>query len=243
MKVRPSRSPRASSTRKRRFQWSLKKILEHRYAWRVGLGIVVVAAALLVVSHYVDADAVHAYAERLNPFVAFGLLTALPLVGFPVNVLHVAAGIRFGFVEGMGLVALSILLQLLFSFTVVHLWPDLFARRLAKVRARIPPAAHGTVCIFTLLIPGIPFFVQNYTLPMIGVPLKTYISRCLPLHTLRAVLTVGLGHQSGHFSPLALTALIAYWVLVLVASWWAYQKLRRQLEDRSPAAGGRTQSA
>ena len=218
-------------------------MFEYPKLWRIVTGVLLVAVALAVLYHFIDADKVHDYAQRLNPFAAFGLLCVLPLVGFPVNVLHVAAGIRFGFVLGMGLVALSILFQLLASYAIVHLWPNLFAKRLAKVRAKIPPAAHGTVCLFTLLLPGVPFVLQNYTLPLIGVPLRTYLSRCLPLHTARAVLTVGLGQQSGHFTPIGVAALVLYWVLVLAASWWTYQRLRRQLEGQPSAASGRMQPA
>jgi uncharacterized membrane protein YdjX (TVP38/TMEM64 family) len=243
MKVRTAPRRRATAPRKKHQLPSLKKILSHPHAWRVITVTAVTLIAMVVLYHFIDIDTVRDYADRTNGFLVFALLTVLPLVGFPVNVLHVAAGLRFGFVLGMGLVALSILFQLLASYALVHLFPNLFARRLAKVRAKIPAAAHGTVCIFALLIPGIPFFLINYTLPLIGVPLRTYLSRCLPLHTLRAVLTVGLGQQSGHFTPLGLTALTAYWVLVLAASWWTYRRLREQLEDQPSGAGGRTQLA
>jgi uncharacterized membrane protein YdjX (TVP38/TMEM64 family) len=243
MKLRTARPRRKHAASHKPLLPPLKKLLNHPHAWRVAAITVLVVAGLVLLYRLIDVDAVHAYADRVNPFAAFGLLTVLPLFGFPVNILHVAAGVRFGFVLGMGLVALSILLQLLASFAIVHLWPGLFEKRLAKVRAKIPPAAHGTVCIFTLLIPGIPYFLQNYTLALIGVPLKTYLSRCLPLHTLRAVLTVGLGHQSGHFTPAGLTALTLYWVLVLAASWWTYQRLQRQLADQPAMASGRRQPA
>lgn len=204
---------------------------------------VLVGTALFLLYRHVDVQALHARAAQLNGVAVFALLTLLPLVGFPVSVLHVTAGLRFGFTLGMALVALSILLQLLASYAIVHLWRDAFARHLAGVRKKIPKAAHGTVCLFTLLLPGVPYFVQNYTLVLIGVPFRTYLSRCLPLHILRAALTVGLGYQAGRFTPAGLTALAAYWLLVLSASWWTYRRLRRQLAARPAAAGGRRQPA
>lgn len=195
------------------------------------------AAVLLILSHFIDAEAVQANAARLNAGVAFALLTLLPLLGFPVNVLHLAAGVRFGFAVGMALVSLSILLQLLASFALVSLKPDLFARHLAGLRKRIPPAAHGTLCMFTLLLPGLPYFLQNYTLALTGVPLRIYLSRGWPLHVLRSVVTVGLGGQSGHFTPAGLVALAVYWLLLVSGSWWFYRRLRRQIAGQ-PAAGG-----
>lgn len=207
----------------------------------VVLGLI--GVGLFFLYREVDMHTLQARAMEWNAGLVFALLALLPLVGFPVNVLHVTAGLRFGFALGMTLVALSILFQLLASYAIVHVWHDAFARHLAEVRKRIPRAAHGTVCLFTLLLPGVPYFIQNYTLVLIGVPFRVYISRCLPLHILRAVLTVGLGQQAGKFTRGGLAVLGAYWVLVLCASWWAYRRLRRQLADQPAAASGRMQPA
>ncbi|MDB6167404.1 MAG: associated Golgi protein [Verrucomicrobia bacterium] len=243
MKLRTPRTRRRPAPAKPALLPSLKTLADHPHFRRIAIVTALVIGGVALAYHFIDVDAVHAYAARVNPFVSFALLTVLPFVGFPVNILHVAAGVRFGFGLGLALVTLSIFLQLLACFAIVHLWPRLFARRLAKIRARIPPAAHGTVCVFTLLLPGVPFVLQNCTLALIGVPLRTYLSRCLPLHTLRAVVTVGLGQQSGHFTPAGVTLLILYWILILGASWWTYRRLQGQLAGRPSAAGGRMQPA
>ena len=213
-----------------------------RPPWRAIVTAAAVLAVIAFLYHRIDLQAVHAFAARINGLAAFALLTVLPLVGFPVSVLHVAAGIRFGFGLGLALVALALLLQLLASYGLVHLWPGLFARRLDRIRRRIPPGSHVAVCFFTLLLPGVPFFVQNYTLALLGVPLRTYLLCCLPLDVLRALITVGLGGQSTRLTPLRLSILGGYGILLGAASWWAYRRLRRQLADRPPAAGGPTRS-
>lgn len=222
-----------------------KKGLFKRRPWlRHVLAVLgLIGVGLFFLYREVDLPALQARAMEWNAGLVFALLALLPLVGFPVNVLHVTAGLRFGFALGMTLVALSILFQLVASYAIVHVWHDTFARHLAGVRKRIPRAAHSTVCLFTLLLPGVPYFIQNYTLVLIGVPFRIYLSRCLPLHILRAVLTVGLGQQAGRFTRGGLAALAGYWVLVLCASWWTYRRLRRQLADQPAAADGRTQPA
>lgn len=199
----------------------------------VALGLALIAA---FVFHGLDIGQVHAYAARLNGFVAFALLTVLPLVGFPASILHVAAGIRFGIPLGLALVAASIFLQLLASYALVHRFHDRFAHRLAPLRDRIPPGAHASICVLAVLLPGAPFAAINYLLPFIGVPLRTYLLCCLPLHALRSTVTVSFGDQSDHLTPARLAALIAYALLILGASLWTYRRLKGQLGD-PPAAG------
>jgi uncharacterized membrane protein YdjX (TVP38/TMEM64 family) len=221
-------------------------------ARRLGLAlpwkkIATVAAVFVTIGailfHALDMDRVHAYAARLNGGIAFALLTVLPLLGFPASVLHVAAGIRFGIPLGLTLVAASILLQLLASYALVHLFHDRFAHWLARWRARIPHGAHASICVLAVLLPGAPFAAVNYLLPLIGVPLRTYLLCCLPLHVLRATVTVSFGDQSDHLTGTRLAVLVAYGALILGASWWTYRRVKAQLEDPSSSADGRKQPA
>lgn len=193
----------------------------------------------------VDLEELHAQARRFNGVVAFALLVVLPLFGFPASLLHVAAGIRFGAPLGLTLVSLSILLQLLASYAMVRMWRRHFerARWLAKIRERIPDGAHASVCVFTVLLPGVPFAAVNYVLPLIGVPLRTFILCAWPLHTLRSTVTVVFGDQSAHLTATRLVVLLVYALMILGASWWTYRRLQSRFEGRRPAAGGRKQRA
>lgn len=203
------------------------------------------AAILILVHHLVDIEAVHARAEELNGWVAFGFLTVLPLVGFPVSVLHIAAGIRFGAGWGMVIVSSSILLQLLASYAIVHHWRHRLekTRWIRRLRKQVPEGAHTSICIFTVLLPGAPYSAVNYVLPLVGVPLRTYIMCCLPLHTLRSTITVVLGDQSDRLTAARLMVLIAYALTVLSASFLTYRRMRSQLEGLPKAADDRKQPA
>lgn len=203
--------------------------------------VLLVAAGLL--SGWIDVEAIQTRAQDMHPGVALALLIVLPVVGFPASVLHVAAGIRFGAAWGLVLVALSIGLQLLVSYAVVHRWRDAFARRFAGIRRRIPPGAHASVCVFAVLLPGAPFAAVNYVLPLIGVRLRTYLLCCWPLHVLRSTVTVLLGGEAGRFSPARLGVLAAYAAGLALGSWWVYRRLRRQLGDPPSAGDDRMQPA
>jgi uncharacterized membrane protein YdjX (TVP38/TMEM64 family) len=208
---------------------------------RIASVLIVIAVLAIALYRQIDMEAVHAYAARLNGAVAFALLTVLPLLGFPASVLHVAAGIRFGAALGLALVSLSILIQLLASYALVRVWRPHFerARWLRKLRARIPEGAHASVSVFTVLLPGAPYAAINYVLPLVGVPLRTFVLCAWPLHTLRSTITVALGHHSAHLTVTRLVVLIAYALTILGASWWMYHRLQSQFSGRPPAAGDR----
>lgn len=206
--------------------------------------LVLVAVAALVQSQ-VDLPELHARAARLNGVVAFALLVVLPLIGFPVSLLHIGAGIRFGPLLGLGLVSLSILLQLLASYAIVRVWRTRFesSRALQRLRRRLPQGAHASVCAFTILLPGAPYVAINYLLPVVGVPLRTLLACAWPLHTLRSTVTVSFGGHSADLTGARLAGLIAYGLTILAASWWMYRRLQSRFAGPRRGAGGRTQRA
>ena len=206
--------------------------------------VVLIAIGALLYSQ-IDVHELHRQANRLPGPVAFALLLILPLIGFPVSLLHVAAGIRFGAALGLGLVALSIGLQLLASFGIGHVWRARFerARWVERIRRRVPKGAHASICVFTVLLPGAPYTAINYVLPLVGVPLRTFLLCCLPLHTLRSTVTVLLGDQSDQLTPGRLAVLVAYALTILGASWWMFRRMRRQFEGPPAAEGDRTPRA
>jgi uncharacterized membrane protein YdjX (TVP38/TMEM64 family) len=200
--------------------------------WRLVIIGVVLCVGLAVLSRYVTIEMVHEQANRLNGFVGFLLLTILPLVGFPVIPLHIVAGIRYGGPLGLLLVSLSILLQLLASYFLVHTFRRKFSKRLKPVKDRIPRGAHGTMCLFAMLLPGVPYFAKNYVLPFLGVPLRTYLAICLPIHAVRSSVAIFFGDKSDELTPTRITWLAVYFAATLLASWWMFRRLRAQLHDQ-----------
>lgn len=209
--------------------------------------LIVVGALLLAGLGFlygrVDVDQVHDYAEGLNSGLVFVLITVLPLVGFPVTVLHVVAGMRWGPKVALPLVFLSIFLQLLASYALVHLFRPLFERRLAKYRDRIPKGAHGPVALLTALLPGVPYFLKNYIIPLVGVPLRIFLLWCFPLHAIRSTIAVLFGHESDQLSGGKIVGFVIYFILISLSCAWVFRRLRGEVGDPSPAASGRTRSA
>jgi uncharacterized membrane protein YdjX (TVP38/TMEM64 family) len=217
-----------------------------RIPWRkLALFAVASAAVAVLVYRHSDMEVVHARAAEFHPALAFGLLVVLPLFGVPVSILHIAAGIRFGVQWGLVLVSLSIALQLIGSYAIVHLWQARFeaATWIRALRQRIPKGTHASITTVTVLLPGAPYVAINYLLPLLGVPLRYLLLIAYPIHTIRSTVTVTLGDQSDQLTPVRLALLLAYWLTILTACSLLYRRVRKQLEDPPPVADGRRQPA
>lgn len=214
------------------------ELTRKRIVWLVGLALA--CAAFGLASHYIDVAALHKRAEQLNGPTVFFFLVVLPLFGFPATVLHVIVGARFGPVLGAGLVAIAILLQLLISYALVKAVPHFFRDRLEPLRKQLPTrAAHRSVTLFAVLLPGVPYFMVNYVLPLIGVPLGTYILYSLPIHVARSLIAIMLGDASEHMTPTRIAIIVVYWIVIMGACWLSWRNLKKQLGDQPKGAGGR----
>jgi uncharacterized membrane protein YdjX (TVP38/TMEM64 family) len=199
--------------------------------------VVVIAVVPGVLSRGLDVEALHERAADLNGGVVFAALALLPLAGFPATILHVVAGARFGWGLGALLIGASILFQLLASYALVRLAPGFFKRRLKPVREKIPRGAHASVTLFTMLLPGVPYFLQNYVLAVIGVPLRLFVTICLPIHWVRSLVSLTFGHLVSDLTPLRIAGFVAYNLVIILGCAWAFRRLRSRLRVPPPKAG------
>jgi uncharacterized membrane protein YdjX (TVP38/TMEM64 family) len=214
-----------------------------RKQWLMAALAVLGFFALVLLYRQIDIQALHDRAARMNGFVVFVVMTLLPMVGFPVSVLHVAAGVRFGTGLGLALTTISILLQLLASYALVKAMPSLFGRWMEPWRKRLPKAAHTPLTQFTMLLPGAPYFAQNYVLPLVGVPLGTYLLWSFPLHVVRSIVGVIFGHESADLTPMKLAGFGIYSVAIGLTCAWSFRRLQRQMKDQPAAADDPTPPA
>ncbi|HTL67296.1 MAG TPA: hypothetical protein VL200_06520 [Lacunisphaera sp.] len=203
--------------------------------------LVVIAAVIVVVLVWfrgrLGLVMLHDWAQRANAGLVVSALLLLPLVGFPVSVMHALTGARFGLEHGMELVGASIAVQLLASYGVVHAAPRFFARRFAWLRERLPPATHRPLTLFTMFLPGAPFFAQNYVLVLAGVPFRIFFFYCLPIHFGRSLIGVIFGEWSGHLTPARLAVLGGYALVVMLVCALSFRRLRARWHSRPPAEG------
>ena len=193
--------------------------------------VVVAIAAVVWYKGGLDLEALHAWAEDMNGALVFLALTVLPLVGFPVSVLHAVAGAKFGLGLGLALVGLSIALQLFASYAIDWL------------RQRLPPATHRSLTLFTMVLPGAPYFAQNYVLAVVGVPFRIFFYYSFPIHFGRSVIGVIFGEWSDDLTPGRIAVFVIYSIVVTVVCGLAFRRLRTQLQSPPRAANGRKRRA
>lgn len=216
----------------------LRRITPKQWLW-IALAVIGFIG-LIFLYRMIDVQAVHDYAKRMDGFTVFVVMTLLPMVGFPVSVLHVAAGVRFGTGLGLALTTVSILIQLLASYALVKAAPGFFAKKMEPLRKRLPEAAHTPLTQFTMLLPGAPYFAQNYVLPLVGVPLGTYLLWSFPLHVVRSIVGVVFGHESADLTPWKLAGFGLYSVAIGLTCAWSFRRLQKKMKDQPAAAGGPT---
>jgi len=205
----------------------------------VALGLV----AFIAFRDQLNLHNLHAHALELNPAVVLLALFTLPLVGFPVSVMHAVSGAKFGLPLGMTFVGLSIAFQLFASYGIVRLAPGFFATRFAWLRKKLPPATHRSLTLFTLLLPGAPYFAQNYTLALARVPFWLFFRFAFPIAFGRSLIGVVFGEWSQHMTPGRIAFFVIYTATIMLICGLAFRRLRAQLQNPRRAGNGRKRSA
>ena len=197
--------------------------------WRSVTTVIVLAVTLSVFWGRIDLDKIHRQAENVPAGLAFLLMVALPLLGCPATLVNLGAGVRFGVGGGLPLVALAIILHQVIAFQLVRWMPGMFGHLVDPIRRRLPKGSHASVAVFSALLPGIPYWMQVYAMPLMGVPLRTILLCAAPLHIVRSMIALVGGHISGHVTPGWLIGLGVYAVVLMAICAYAGQRIRRHL--------------
>src|SRR5688572_16691838 len=206
------------------------------------IAIAIALVAFIVFREQLNLKNLHAHALEMNAAMVLLCLFALPLLGFPVSVMHAVAGAKFGLPWGMTFVGLSIVFQLFASYGIVRLAPHFFAERFAWLRKKLPPATHRSLVLFTVLLPGAPYFAQNYALAITRVPFWLFFKFALPIAFIRSITGVIFGEWSGDMTPGRIAFFVAYTATIMLICGLAFRRLRARLQNPPRGGNGRTRS-
>jgi uncharacterized membrane protein YdjX (TVP38/TMEM64 family) len=162
------------------------------------LAIATVASIIL----YTDLSltTVTEWVEGLNAVAVLPLMALLPIAGFPIVVVYLVAGARFGPVWGGAVVAGVTAVHLLGTFLIARSFLRAPLQRFIEKRnvhlPQVPEDEQAAICLIAALVPGLPYVVRNYALALAGVRLKYYLGVCLPVYVARSYVTILLGDMS-----------------------------------------------
>ncbi len=198
-----------------------------------GIVLLVIAAVVAIrLSDQVDWKALSQSMAEFNPVVAVLLMAVLPLTGFPISVVYLAIGARFGPLAGFPIVV---------GITAFHLGATYWITRsflrkpLDRLIARkgyhlpeIRPGEHAGVGLLATLIPGLPYFVRNYLLALTDIPLRVIFCVCLPAYVARSYVTIMIGDLANDPDTHQLVLLAFVYVLKLGICAYIVWRLRRR---------------
>lgn len=199
---------------------------------RLLIRTVFAAAAVIAISLLwgrIDIADLHARARQWPGVAVIAATTVLPLIGFPVSWLHLVAGVRFDFAGGMLVVAVTSVLHHVLGWALTRMLPAHFFRRLEPWRQRLRGAGHRDATLLCCLLPGMPYTVQLYLMPLLGVPFSLMFGLSAALHTARAVVTILLGDISDNLTPAKIAVLAIYYCVLFAGSALALRGLRRSM--------------
>ncbi len=183
-----------------------------------------VAIASIVLFTEFDWSAVTRAIGRLNPFAVLPLMALLPVFGFPIVVVYLVAGARFGPIGGGVVVTAVTAVHLVVTHAIARSVLRGPAARLLARRHRhlpeVPADEHAAVALIAALVPGLPYVARNYLLALSGVRLRIYFWICLPIYVARSYVTILLGDMSG--DPSAQRLAILFGVDALKVALCAY---------------------
>lgn len=190
--------------------------------WLLGGGVLLAAIAITLVVMYADVDwswigvgfaHLNTALERVHPVAVIPLMAILPVFGFPIGLVYLVAGARFGPIEGSLIVTAVTAFHLVGSYYVGRSFlRGPIERFIQKRHHHLPQVPHDEqllVCVVAALVPGLPYVVRNYLLALAGVRLKIMFWVCLPIYVARSIATIMLGDLSGDPTRRGLFILLA----------------------------------
>jgi uncharacterized membrane protein YdjX (TVP38/TMEM64 family) len=159
------------------------------------------------------------------------LMALLPIGGFPIAVVYLVAGARFGPVWGGVVVAGVTVVHLLGSYLIANSFLRAPLQRFIEKRharlPQIPEDEQAAVCLIAALIPGLPYVVRNYILALAGVKLRYYFWVCLPVYVARSYVSILLGDMTSDPTRTKIIVLVVVDVLKVAICAFVIWRLRK----------------
>ncbi len=214
-----------------------KKLFSKRHFLIAGV-TVMVAAGVCVALYYsgFDWQRIPRAMEKLNTAVLLALAATLPLAGFPISLVYLSLGARFGPLAGLAVVTVVTAAHLVATHWIARSF--LRKRLTAFIEDRghkvpqVPKGDNTAVALIVMLAPGVPYFIRNYVLALSGIPLRIYFCVALPVHLLRSFVVLFLGDlgsaPSGRGAVLLAIIYAVKFTIFAVVAWRLRLRHRRR---------------
>lgn len=147
-------------------------------------------------------------------------LVFLPVLGIPVSLFCIMAGVKFGFAWGMLVIGLAMFGHMLICFAAMHSYIKPLVKRFLDRRGYQAPdmneSSQVNWAIGLVALPVLPYMVKNILVASGSLPLRTYMAINWPLQLLHAVPYVmfsgAVKSQNLTLMWVAIGMFLAFWI-------------------------------
>lgn len=162
--------------------------------------------------------------EHVHPAVFILLMTLAPVVGVPISIFLVLAGVRFGTWQGIALMAATMPVNMIICYLLSRHLLERFIRRMAADRGyelpQFPPDRVIPYSLIFVAFPGPPYSLKCYLLPLLGVRFWHYLWTSWTVEVALGIPFVGFGGAAAR-TNFALSALfVGVFVIIYLLLRW-----------------------
>lgn len=151
-----------------------------------------------------DRQAIIAFGEDLPHGIFLGTFIVLPMLGVPISVFLVAAGLKYGTGWGMAVATVATGVHNLAAFVATKTWfQSRIEHALNKLGHTIPQIPNHHQWWFTAIftgVPGLPYAIKLYSLALTNISFRIYFWIGWPMYAVSCIVYVVLGAAAATLS-------------------------------------------
>ncbi|MCF8068405.1 MAG: VTT domain-containing protein [Desulfobacterales bacterium] len=190
--------------------------------------IIALGAAIIFFHEDIQSGLLLLKSDRTHPAVIIFSFLVLPAIFFPVSVLLVLIGLRFGVIWGIVIMFLLIPAHLFFSYFLIrrvfHDRLEWLARKKNFGILNIPKGRHIKFGILFMVVPGLPYTIKNYLLPLSGISFRHYFWISWLTQGVMGIPFIVLGEAASIWN--------IYFVFIAILLFFAGYLINRQIRKR-----------
>ncbi|CAA6679614.1 MULTISPECIES: TVP38/TMEM64 family protein [unclassified Lentimonas] len=184
-------------------------------------GLSLAAGLSLLVAIDFDIERILPLIRETRPIYFILMMSVLPLVGFPIAVFYLFAGSAYVWWHAWAFCTLALAINISISYPIArYLLASPISALLSKYDRSLPELTKRNQFRVTFLvrsIPGVPYFIQNYMLAVLGVDFVPYFVISLSIQSIFAAGMAAVPHlvEETGWLPVAMVAGIMGLLLLL----------------------------
>jgi uncharacterized membrane protein YdjX (TVP38/TMEM64 family) len=178
----------------------------------VVLALLAAGGLYLIFKHDLLSRSVSYLDETMPAGLFLTLFAVLPIFGAPFSPFLILAGIKFGVWGGLGLLMAAMPVHMLVTFGIAHLLHRQLRRFMERFGYTVPEIPSERAALYSfiwLALPGMPYAVKNFALPLAGVPFRHCLWMNWAVQGVYAVGFVVLGRSAAEMNAAIFLAAIA----------------------------------